>query len=54
MPLSQILLMQSLDPGQVVLEQGRQDRRKGGEPVLITLAGPDGQLLHLIVDIFAP
>ncbi len=54
MPLSQVLLMQRLDPGQVVLEQRRQGGGKGGEPVFVALARTDGQLLHLIVDVLDP
>ena len=54
MPLSQILLMQGLDPSQVVLEQRRQGGGKGGEPILVALARPDGQLLHLIIDVLDP
>lgn len=38
MSLSRILLMQRLDPGQVVLEQRGERGRKGGEPVLVALA----------------
>ena len=38
MPLSRILLMLRLDPGQVILEQGRKGDGKGSEPVLVALA----------------
>lgn len=54
MPLSQILLMQRLDPGQVVLEQRGQGGGKGGEPVFVALAGTDGELLHLKIDVLDP
>jgi hypothetical protein len=54
MPLSQILLMQRLDPGQVVLEQRRKGGGKGGEPVFVAFTRTDGQLLHLIVDVLDP
>jgi hypothetical protein len=53
-PLSQVLLMQRLDPGQVVLEQRSERGGKGGEPVLVALARPDGQLLHLNIDVLDP
>jgi hypothetical protein len=43
MPLSQLLLMQRLDPGQMVLEQRRKGSGKGGEPVFVALARTDGQ-----------
>ena len=45
MPLSQILLMQRLDPGQVVLEQRGQGGGKGGEPVFVALAGTNCNLV---------
>ena len=54
MPLSQILLMQRLDPGQVVLEQRGERGGKGGEPVLVAFARTDGQLLHLNIDVLDP
>jgi len=54
MPLSRILLMQRLDPGEMVLEQRRKGDGKGGEPVFVPLARTDGQLLHLIVDVLDP
>jgi hypothetical protein len=44
--LSQVLLMQRLDPGQVVLEQRGERGGKGGEPVFVALARTDGQLLQ--------
>ena len=46
--------MQRLDPGQVVLKQRHQDSGKCGEPVFVVLTLTDGQLLHLIVDVFDP
>ena len=54
MPLSQVLLMQRLDPGQVALEQRGERGGKGGEPVLVTLTRTDGQLLHLEIDVLDP
>jgi hypothetical protein len=52
--LRQILLMQRLDAGQVVLEQRGQSSRKGGKPVFAALAGADSQLLHLNIDVLDP
>ena len=54
MPLRQILLMQRLDPGQVVLEPGCEGGGKGGETVLIALARTDGQLFHRNIDVLDP
>ena len=54
MPLSQILLMQRLNSSQTVLEQRGQGGGKGGEPVLVALAGTYGQLLHLKIDVLDP
>jgi hypothetical protein len=51
MLLSQLLLMQRLDPSQVVLEPRRQGDGKGGEPVLVPCAGTHGQWLHRIIDV---
>jgi hypothetical protein len=50
-PLSQTLLRQCLDPGQVVLEQKRERGGNGGEPVFVAFARSDGQLLHLIINV---
>jgi len=47
MALSQILLVQRPDPGQVILEQRRERGGKGGAPVPVALARTDGQWLHL-------
>ena len=52
LPLSRILLMRRLDPGQVILEQRGERGGKSGEPVLVALTGTDGQLLHLKPDRF--
>ena len=54
MPLRQVLLMQRLDPDQVVLEQRGECGGKGGEPVPVALARADGQLLHLKIDVLDP
>ncbi len=54
MPLSRILLMQRLDPGQVVLEQRGERGGNGGEPVLVALARTDGQWVHLNIEVLDP
>ena len=36
-PLRQIMLMERVDPSEVVLQQRRQGGRKGSEPILVTL-----------------
>ena len=54
MLLSQVLLRQRLDPGQVVLEHRRKGGGKGGEPVFVALARTDGQLLHLLIAVLDP
>jgi hypothetical protein len=54
MSLRQVLLMQRLDPGQVVLEQRGECGGKGGEAVLVAFARTDGQLLHRKIDVFDP
>lgn len=46
--------MQGLDPNQVVLEQRDQRRGKGREAILLAFPGPDGELLHRIVDMLDP
>jgi hypothetical protein len=43
MPLRQILLMQRLDPGPVVLEQRRQGGGPGGAALRVALTHADGQ-----------
>ena len=52
--LSRIPLMQRLDPGQLILKQGRERGGNGGEPVLVALARTDGQWLHLNIDVMDP
>jgi hypothetical protein len=54
MPLSQVLLIERLDSSQMVLEQRRKGAGKRREPVFITLAGTDRDLLHLHVDVLDP
>jgi hypothetical protein len=54
LPLSRILLMQRLDPGQMILEQRGEHGGKSGEPVLVALAQTDGQWLHLNIHVLDP
>jgi hypothetical protein len=54
MPLSRILLMQGLDPDQVVMEQRGERGGKGCEAIFVALARTDGQLLHLKIDVLDP
>lgn len=53
-PPSQILLMQRLDPSQMVLEQRGERGGKGRESVFVAFPRPDGELLHPIVDVLHP
>ena len=54
MPLRQVLLMQRLDPGQVVLEQRVSVAGKVVKRSFVALARTDGQLLRLKIDVLDP
>jgi hypothetical protein len=52
--LSQVLLVESLDFGQVALKKRSQAGWIGGDSVLVSFAGTHGDLLHSKVHVFDP
>ena len=47
----EVLLMQCLDPGKMIVQEGDNGLRKSCYPVLCALSRPDGDLLHFVVNI---